>query len=316
MDGWEIRTANLVQGTFISSFRQGEIWSYIYSQPDVEDEALILPLGRHGYPADREFHPLGIEYHSPTDSVFVVNHASSGSGIEIFKLTPTRQHLLYERTFIHPRIHAPNSVTAINDHELIVTNDHYFIARTFKPLAKIETYLSLPLGEVRYVNLKTNETKSLARLAFPNGVQFLNKTTLAVASSTGPAIHIYSFDAEAKTLTQKQKIRVPFAPDNLSVDSQGRLLVAGHPYPPSMEEVTSRNHEYALDNVDDGRKSVSERPRASGWVAEWDGNAEGKLRDIYVGSEYGTTCMAARDVKRKMGIVLGLYEKGILVWKE
>ncbi|KAF2097232.1 putative paraoxonase [Rhizodiscina lignyota] len=307
---------NTVMGTFISSHKEGEIWSYLYSQIDVEDEALLHPLGRHGFPADREFHPLGLEYEPASDTVFAVNHASSGSGIEIFKLSPTREHLLWERTFIHPKVHTPNSIAAINEHELFVTNDHYFLARNFKPFSKIETYLGLPLGEVLYVNLKTNEVRTLARLGFANGVKMLNKTTLAAASTSGPDVYIYSIDPETKSLTQKLKIRVPFAPDNISVDSNGKLLIAGHPYPPTMEVVSSTNHEYDLDNANDGRKPASERPRAAGWIKEWDGNPEGKTRDLYIGAEYGTTCTAVRDVKRKMGIITGLYEKGILVWKE
>ena len=288
----------------------------MYSQTDVADSGLLTPLGRHGYPANREFHPLGIEYHSPTDTVFVVNHASSGSGIEVFKLSDTRKTLQHKQTFTHSTLQAPNSIAAINDHELFVTNDHYFLARNFKPLAKIETYLGIPLGGVVYVNLKTKEARPLASLAFANGVKLLNKTTLAVSSTTGPAVNIYSVNPETKALTLKQRIRMPFAPDNLSVDRNGKLLIAGHPYPPSLEEISATNHQYALDNVEDGRKPASERPRAASWVAEWDGNREGKLRDIYVGTEYGTACTAARDVKRKLGIMSGLYEKGILVWRE
>jgi hypothetical protein len=67
--------------------------------------------------------------------------------------------------------------------------------------------------------------------------------------------------------------------------------------------------------MDQGRSSglhPDERPRAPSWVAEWDGNPEGKLRHLYVGTEYGTSTSTVRDVKRGVGFVVGLYEPGVL----
>lgn len=288
---------------------------YLYSHGDVADKANLRPLGRHGFPR-RDFHPLGIEYHSPSDTVYAVNHAAYGPSIEIFKLTPTREHLIWERTFEHPSLHAPNAIAAINEHELFVTNDHYFLARTFKPLSLIETYLGIPLGSVVYVNLKTNEVKTLARVPFANGVELLNSTHLAVASSTTPGVRVYKIDAESKALQLVQFFKTPFAADNLSVDSKGKLLVAGHPFAPALAAVAEQNHKFNLDGKDDSLRPESERPRSPSWVAEWDGNGNGTLKNIYVGQEYGCGCTALRDNKRKLGIITGLYEKGILVWKD
>jgi hypothetical protein len=50
------------------------------------------------------------------------------------------------------------------------------------------------------------------------------------------------------------------------------------------------------------------------WVAEWS-EAEG-LKDLLIGSDYGTSTTALRDVKNGVGFVTGLYEKGLLRWTE
>lgn len=288
---------------------------YLYSHSDVADRANLRPLGRHGFPR-RDFHPLGIEYHSPSDTVYVVNHEAYGSLIEIFKLTPTREHLIYQETFAHPQLHSPNSIAVISEHELFVTNDHYFLARNFKPLAVAETYLGIPGGSVVYVNLKTKEVKTLAHVPFANGVKLLNSTHLAVASTTTPNIRIYKVNPETKELNLAQWFRTPFLVDNLSIDSKGNVIAAGHPFPPALEEVAKNNHKFDLDGKDDSLRPESERPRALSWVSEWDGNENGTLKDIYVGHEYGCSTTAVRDNKRKLGIITGLYEKGILVWKD
>lgn len=310
-----IKHANQTQGVFITPEIQGEIWAYLYSQTAVDAGAMMRRLGRQGFPR-RNFHPLGIDYHPSSDIVFSTNVGTDGPGIEIFKLAPTRDSLMWERTFQHPSIHSPNSIAAINDHELLVTNDHYFKAKTSKALARLETYLALPLGSVVYVNLETNKVKTLAHLAFANGIKLLNSTHVAVASTTGAAVKIYRIDPDTRGLTPVQWLRTPFLTDNLSVDSNGKLLVTGHPFAPDLERVASINHQFNLDGKNESLRPASERPRAPTWVSEWDGNENGTLKDIFVGYEFGSGTTAVRDCKRKIGIVTGLYEKGVLVWKE
>jgi hypothetical protein len=70
-----------------------------------------------------------------------------------------------------------------------------------------------------------------------------------------------------------------------------------------------------LDGTGEG-KPESERPKAGSWVVEWDGNDEGTLNTLYVGMDYGTSTTAVRDVEKGVGLVVGLYEKGIMVWRE
>lgn len=274
----------------------------------------VFPIALDGY--DRSvIHPLGLDLHKPTNTLFVVNHGAEGSTIEVFQYHPEQHRAVHKRSVAHPLIDAPNNLIALSESELYVTNDHHFKAAYNYPLALAETMLGLPGGSVTYVNLQTDEFRIVTRLSFANGIVLLNATTLAVASTTFPGVNIYGVNTTSKALTLQQTIRADFFTDNLSVDGNGRLLIAGHPFPPTLAKVGEENHKYDLDGRGEGL-DAKDRPRAPSAVAEWDGNAEGVLRTLYVGSEYGTATTAIRDSKEKIGIVVGLYEKGILVWRE
>jgi arylesterase/paraoxonase len=182
-------------------------------------------------------------------------------------------------------------------------------------MAVLETYAAFPGGSVIYVDLNTNAFKKIADVPFANGITTLNSTHIAVASTTLPAVLIYQVEPRTKDLMLTKKLRPNFMVDNLSTDTKGHLLMAGHPSPPTLEHVAKTNRYYDLDGTGRG-KPAADRPRAPSWVAEWDGNIEGTIKDLYVGSEYGTSCGAVRDVDRGLGIIVGLYEKGILLWKE
>lgn len=87
-------------------------------------------------------------------------------------------------------------------------------------------------------------------------------------------------------------------------------MIAGHPHPPSLEKFSKTNHLFELDGV----KYDLDRPRAPSRVIHWD---EVILKDTYVddGREFGCSSTAVSDSQRGVGIITGLYEKGILVWK-
>lgn len=263
-----------------------------------------------------DFHPLGIEYHAPSETIFVINHASAASKIELYKLDVAKGKATLYASIEDSRIAAPNSIAAVSDIEFFVTNDHYFLARNSIILAKLETYLALPGASVAHVKLLEGggtEIKALARLPFANGIAFLNDSTLAVASSASATIFLYDItrDEAGPKLTIASKIPVPFIPDNVSVDSNGKLLIAGHPHAPSLEKVSKNNR--FCQHADAEKDERCKFSRLS-WVSEW--SEEGGLSHIYVGSEYGTSSTAVRDASRGMGFASGLYERGILSWVE
>ncbi len=270
-------------------------------------------------PTSKDFHPLGIEYDRVSKRLYVVNHASTGLAIEIFSFPdPKSDKLTHVKSLTGELLKTANSIAQISDHELYVTNDHYFRANDSYAFSKIESYGGLPGGSVTYVNLETGEQKRVARVPFANGIAFLNDTTLAVASTSAPGVYFYSVDKKTKELQLIRNLRTLFAVDNLSVDTNGRLLIAGHPDPLSLEHVAKTNHKfhfenYVADNLKESAKNP--RPRAPSWVAEWN-ELTGELKDIYIGKQYGCSTAAVRDVKRGVTLVVGLYERGVFVARE
>lgn len=138
----------------------------------------------------------------------------------------------------------------------------------------------------------------------------LNDTTLAVASTTTAKIHLYAVDTVTYRLSVSKTISVPFLPDNLSVDGDGVLLIAGHAHVRSITTFAqSRARCNALDSKADKKGCDGTSPS---YIAQWSEDAG--LQDLYVGDAFSSSTTAVRDVERGIGLAMGLYEKGILVW--
>jgi arylesterase/paraoxonase len=302
-------------GVFIDPYWQhGWIYTFDYASKGKAPEPMNIE--RFDDSKTRGFHPLGLALHSDSQTLYAINHAEDGPSIEVFSVSKDGKTLTYRRTIEHPLLHAPNFLVPISHSELYVTNDHRWPARTYGLLSKIETTAAYPGGSINYLDLRTNIVRKLHDIPFANGIGLLNESHVVVASTTLPALYVFSKVYRSTNLHLEKRIRTDFLPDNLSVDGSGKLLIAGHPYGLAIGPVAHNTHKYNMDNKDSSLLPEDARPRSSSWVAEWDGNEEGKLRDLYISHEYGTSTTAVRDVKRGVGIIGGLYEKGILVWKE
>lgn len=295
------------QGFFRNSTGHGgNIWVYDYLKAES-----IRPLKLVKFENKRSsFHPLGIEYWAPTNTLYVINHGPVISEIEIFSVDFAKSTATYIRSFAHSMMPYPNSLALIGKDEFLITNDHIIGARVNKVLSQIETYLSPSLATVLHVELESGKVTVSRRVAWANGITFVNSTTIAVASTSKPGVYLFSFNPDTKKLKYQSLISLSFFPDNLSTDSRGKLLIAGHPHPPSLEKVSKTNHLFELD----GGKDDVNRPRAPSHAVEWDGF---DLKDIYVddGTEFGCSSTVVLDSQTGVGIVTGLYEKGILVWR-
>lgn len=161
-------------------------------------------------------------------------------------------------------------------------------------------------------DINTNNATVLDRMPFANGVVMMNHKTLAVASTSKLEVYVYHApNSEPPKLYLKHTIRVPFLPDNLSVDANGKLLISGHPHPFSMVEFAKTRD--ACNSGTGAEKDQACARRASTGVADWT-ESEG-LKVLWISDEFATGCTAVRDVGRGVGIVSGLYEKGLLVWR-
>lgn len=279
------------------------------------------------------FHPLGIEYHEESKRLFVINHNPSGTRLEWYKVDILSKTAKLEGTFRDAQnLPTPNALVAISANELLITNDHYMPIRDHRTLARLETYAGIAGGSIAHIHLNSGsdsdnspQITTLTRMPFANGIALLNKSTIAVASSSTASIRLFHVDwspkttgqaAAAPSLTPLSSIPLPFLPDNLSADSKGTLLIAGHPHTPSVERVGKENRycqvEATAPTAEEERKKCDpELPKMS-WVAEW--SATTGLKNLYVGKEYGTASSVVKDWISGVGMVVGLYENGLMMW--
>lgn len=306
--------------------KPGGLWAFDYTSANVSDVSSVSPIVLEDFPSgEQQFHPLGIEYHAPSNTLFVANHHSTGARIETFTLdlsSPSKPIAKHKRSIINSHIHAPNAIAAINENELYITNDHYFLIHNRRFLAQLETFLALPFGSVVHIDLTTDTVKKVARVSFANGAVVMNGgTTLAVSSTTKVAVYLYDIDPKTRALTLKNEVRVPFFPDNLNVALSKKnknaetLLIAGHPHPQSLSAF-ARSRFLCRSEAGKEAENVAYCSKlvAPSWVASW--SEKDGLKDIYVGTDFPSSCSAAKDDDRNVGIATGLYADGILVWRE
>ncbi|KAH7402692.1 hypothetical protein BKA66DRAFT_449298 [Pyrenochaeta sp. MPI-SDFR-AT-0127] len=313
---------NTVMGTFLPAIGEqagsddGSIWIYDYSTPTLTDEEALKPLVLTNFAVPTDLHPLGIEFDASTSTLYVINHSrGSGSVIDVFQADVPRAVAKHVLTFKHPLIQTPNSIHSLGDGKLLITNDHYMRAAISPLLSKVETFAGIPGGTVVYTDIRNpQDTKVLAHVPFANGLVMLNSTTVAVASSSKAGVYLYTLNSDDHTLAFQKVVRTPAAADNLSVDSNGKLLIAGHPFAPSLMKVSQGRANCNLEGSEEEKKACE--CTAPSWVGEW--SEKDGLKEIYKdsGEEFCSSSTFARDVGRGVGIVSGLYERGILLVKE
>ncbi|RDW57840.1 uncharacterized protein DSM5745_11358 [Aspergillus mulundensis] len=328
---------NTVMGTFYhdhGKIPNGKLWLYNYAldfdaAPGTEgenedehenqtEEKIVQQIHFTDTPPNFSFHPLGIDLHRASSTLFVANHAIDGSRLEVFILDTNGRIPVarYVKSILHPLLPGPNSLIALSEHELYVTNDHYILRRKWSLGALFETYAGIPGGTVVYVNLNEEkevvEMRNVARGPFANGVALVNETTVAVAVTAAAEVRLYKRTGDSG-LTYLKAIRMPFLPDNLATEKNGSLLIAGHPHPPSLDKTVHERR--ACIGADGVVPKECWKSTAPSWVARW--SEDKGVESLYItASEFGSSATAAKDVGRNVGIVTGLYESGILVWRE
>ncbi|KAF2157252.1 calcium-dependent phosphotriesterase [Myriangium duriaei CBS 260.36] len=293
---------------------EGGIFLYDYARRHSIDGKLVH-VQLMDYPlAGTDFHPLGIHYHAPSQRLLVANNAKAGNRIEVFKLYMDEGVATHIKTIRDVHLPAPNSIHALNEHEFYVTNDHYFTHRQNTMLNHIETLLAIPIAGIHHVDISREEVqvKAVARHPFANGIAQLNDTTWAVSSTSSATVRFYHVDPKSKKWTKKESISLPFFPDNLSVDQEGTLFIAGHPHLLSLKKVVKSRVECNSPEERDTEKC--RKMSAPSHVVSW--TRDGGVQDIYVDDEFWASTTASRDSEAKMGLVSGLYGDGILVWHE
>ncbi|KAJ0109784.1 hypothetical protein J7T55_004334 [Diaporthe amygdali] len=321
-------TWNTVMGDFVDSAEpdpNAELYAWHYGDSSLPDEESLVRIKTVGFGS--ELRTIGFEYHERSSTLLVTNHGRQGSRIEQFHLDLETLTATHVRSIIHPLISIPNSIAAISESEFFVTNQHHFTAREHPLLWAFETYVAPPIATVVHVHVLENGTVDAAvvtRQAYPNGIVLLNDTTLAVAASSKRTVNLYTISsADAQTQHPSLKLEtsfwLPFLPDNLAVSkSDGALLVAGHPHLPSLGKYASSrricHRPEVLETHGQEGQDMCARVGAASWASEW--TPEGGVKHIYADWEYPTSASVVRDRTKGLGIVSGLYAKGLLVWRD
>ncbi|KAF3057071.1 Serum paraoxonase/arylesterase 1 [Daldinia childiae] len=324
---------NAVMGVFIPGpVANAEIYAYNYGSSGIPDSESLTRFEILGYEPGADFHTLGMAYDEDTSTLFVTNHRKEGRTIELFNLdldTFTAKHF---RTIRHPLFRNPNSIALLNSQEFLVTNDHHFLMEDSRFLSTAETLLGLPLATVLHVDISPlledpatpAKVNIVARLPFPNGIEIVNETTVAIASTTSTAVYFYtitkpkSVNTTSPTLTYKSKIKFPFWVDNIQISESGTIFAAGHPHPPTLSKYAFSRHDCGSPEIlaaaDPSFQEYCRTARAFSGVSKW--TESGGVEHIYFSDEYPSSSTAVFDSNRKVGIITGLYANGILVWRE
>ncbi|KAK4693393.1 arylesterase / paraoxonase, partial [Phenoliferia sp. Uapishka_3] len=269
---------NTVMGPMKDAAPKGQLWVV---DPSL-DEPHAIPVGLKNFPGTiSDFHPMGIEvFHhmGKGDILYVVNHQKDRSTVEVFELTIAKSKVMrvvaiYLTTLSHPSIStgAPNSIAVISPTQFYLSHDHHFSRRStgfFNAwLNRVETLAALPLSKIDLITHSLPKAKTFSDisitavasgLAFANGLALSHDhSTLAVASTTHRKILFYTIDPSSHSLTLKEKVSVPYYPDNLSVaplewnsdefDTTTSFISAGHPHFFSLAAVAAGKSRGAKD---------------------------------------------------------------------
>lgn len=306
-----------------------------------------------GFPDGATFHPLGIDViANPADRdyrLFVVNHGKDNNTIEIFSLPdPTLLAMsitpkaTYLKTLTHRKFVSPNGIHALSPTSFYVTNDHTSTRRIKPPmlgavLAVSETFFKYHNGWVDLVRFSDEDPqagvtikKAALRVPFANGISVSpDGRTVAVVSSNDLQVLLYNRDQATDSLSYATSVPIPFYPDNVSFDSAGSLLLAGHPSFKSLIKL-ARNPAETVTGSWIVEITKAKLPQA--WRGE---NATGPFTDLEApfpthvrapivrshllktlyqsdGSGYSTSSSAVLDRDFGKLFAVGLYGQGML----
>lgn len=218
---------NAVIGPLNDPTPRGALWIH------ANNHTQRVPIG--GYPADHEFHPLGIALWKMDNGairVFATNHARVRSSVEVIDMFPTKAgwHARFVRTVSHPTgTHAVNSLVALGPTSFIVTNTHVAVLRA-PPVQDLRVLLKSLYGDfaARYAHL----------LTVPSLIPLLH--SLDTALGFGFVAHV-SFDGPAdiavNVLTQGNLF-----PNGIALTPTQRALVVASTVYPGLQIYTLPPH--------------------------------------------------------------------------
>ncbi|MBI3781820.1 MAG: strictosidine synthase family protein [Deltaproteobacteria bacterium] len=205
--------------------RPGAIFAYDLKQRDARPLNLTPS-------ADAGFQPHGISLwvdRDGHDALFVINHQLLGDGtrkhsVQIFDLADGK--LTAHATIGSPLLVMPNDLVAVGPDRFYLTNTHKNPPGLWQT---IETYLRLTGAQVLYFDGQ-DFRPVIDDVVMPNGINVSpDGRTLYVASTTSHRVVVYDLSVAGERLQKRREIYLGMGADNIEVEANGTLWVAGHP---------------------------------------------------------------------------------------
>jgi len=213
---------------FISSSDRWKIQSGLPS----EDGIYLLHPDSAGQPRKPattftgDFHPHGISFlrSNGKSFLFVVNHNAAGNYVEVFEYKSDT--LFHQSSIKGNSMCCPNDVVAVAPDQFYVTNDHGYKGGIMRFL---EEYLQLPFSSLLYYDGAAFSTV-FDGLLYANGVNVSDDgTKLYLATTTGRTLFTFSRNTVSGQISLAGKLNLKTGIDNIDVDAEGNLWIAGHP---------------------------------------------------------------------------------------
>jgi arylesterase/paraoxonase len=179
-----------------------------------------------------DFHPHGMSLYRGPDGALTLmainrplpDHPAS---VEIFDVDESGAApvLRHRKTVTGGLLQSPNDLVAVGPDRFYLTNDH---GSATKLGAKLETYLMLPRANVIYFDGSVLRVAA-AGLVFANGINVSpDMRWLYVGQTTAGNVVVFARSNDG-ALTRTGEMRVGTGVDNIDIDGDGDLWIAGAP---------------------------------------------------------------------------------------
>lgn len=195
------------------------IWAFDPDDPETT-------LRRVSADAPANFRPHGISVYRDEDHarLFVISHPDDEHHVLIFDIAEDGA-LTHVRTVSDPAIYWPNDLAAVGPEQFYVSNSSYF---GDNPLGVFEALLGLPLTNLVFFDGQS-ASEAAGGLVYGNGVQVsADGTRIYAANFIGQKLNVYDRDPSTNALTKVETWRAPFGLDNVELDENGDVWIAGN----------------------------------------------------------------------------------------
>ncbi len=175
------------------------------------------------------FRSFGMDLHIDKLGVrrlLVANRPDDGHSVEVFQIESSG-NLIHERTLRHPLLKNPNDLVAIGPSKALVTLDKEADSGTLGEI--LEGALQRKTGKVLLIDNMGAEIVA-ERLQMANGIALSpSGRELYVGETIAQRLSVFAFDPIKHSLVFDKHIQLNTGVDNITVNPDGRVFIAGHP---------------------------------------------------------------------------------------